>query len=232
MRWAERTRRRASRFTVALVVGLCPLLLGLGPASGSPTVHRPSNVEFNRKSSGVGIVLGKPESASECRRDPTFGRIAIGNQRRHFLLLVTPNICREESWRRFICEWGSCRRAKCQREGCGELSGIPGFGVYVWTWESQTGAGSRVNVEMNGDNATDEYRVVARTKDRRRVGWLTINRQRFWSWQRIYEGTDAFVNYCIDGNHEIRSLNGRLYCARQTPTRGPSRISFHRRRWH
>jgi hypothetical protein len=28
----------------------------------------------------------------------------------------------------------------------------------------------------------------------------------------IYEGSDAFVNYCIDGGHELRSSDHRLYC--------------------
>lgn len=30
--------------------------------------------------------------------------------------------------------------------------------------------------------------------------------------KRIWEGTDAFVNYCIDGNHTVYSLNNNLYC--------------------
>lgn len=32
--------------------------------------------------------------------------------------------------------------------------------------------------------------------------------------RRIYEGEDEFVNYCINRNREIRSLDGRLYCFR------------------
>lgn len=201
----------------------------------APSLNRRSQVRFDRTTRGVEVILSKAEDQTACEGDPTFGRVAIGN-RRSLLILLTPNICEKESWRRIICRWGTCRRAPCQKEGCGNLSGIPGFGVFTWIWHEkntwhQTGtAGSRVNIEMNGDNATQEYRVVARTKDRRRVGWLTINRQRFWSWQRIYEGTDAFVNYCIDDNREIRSLNGRLYCWRKTPIRGPSHVAFHRHR--
>jgi hypothetical protein len=30
----------------------------------------------------------------------------------------------------------------------------------------------------------------------------------------VYEGTDAFVNYCIDGTHKLYSHNLRLYCIR------------------
>ena len=37
--------------------------------------------------------------------------------------------------------------------------------------------------------------------------------------ERIYEGTDAFVNYCIDKGREIRSANGRLFCVRRVQIR-------------
>ena len=30
--------------------------------------------------------------------------------------------------------------------------------------------------------------------------------------RRIYQGSDDFVNICINGSHEVRSLNHRLYC--------------------
>jgi len=33
--------------------------------------------------------------------------------------------------------------------------------------------------------------------------------------QRIWHGTDAFVNYCINKNRLIRSSGGRLYCTRE-----------------
>jgi hypothetical protein len=34
----------------------------------------------------------------------------------------------------------------------------------------------------------------------------------------VYQGTDAFVNYCIDDTKKIRSLGGRLYCVRPGST--------------
>lgn len=108
------------------------------------------------------------------------------------------------------------------------LSGIPGFGVYAWTWRTKTYAGSRINIESNGDNATQRYRIVARTGPRRETGWLTIHRERFWHYERIYEGTDAFVNFCIDREQEIRSHDGHLYCTRESPITGPNFIAFHR----
>jgi len=30
--------------------------------------------------------------------------------------------------------------------------------------------------------------------------------------RRIFEGTDAFINYCINGNHKLYSYHLRLYC--------------------
>ena len=51
----------------------------------------------------------------------------------------------------------------------------------------------------------------------RQAGQLTA-RGRFRIWdrsrpsRRIYEGSDAFVNYCIDETRKIRSSHGRLYC--------------------
>jgi hypothetical protein len=51
----------------------------------------------------------------------------------------------------------------------------------------------------------------------RQAGQLTAQgRFRIWDQsrpsRRIYEGSDAFVNYCIDETREIRSSHGRLYC--------------------
>lgn len=51
----------------------------------------------------------------------------------------------------------------------------------------------------------------------RQAGQLTAQgRFRIWDRsrpsRRIYEGSDAFVNYCIDETREIRSSHGRLYC--------------------
>jgi hypothetical protein len=34
----------------------------------------------------------------------------------------------------------------------------------------------------------------------------------------VYQGTDAFVNYCIDDYKKVRSLGGRLYCVRPGST--------------
>jgi hypothetical protein len=35
---------------------------------------------------------------------------------------------------------------------------------------------------------------------------------------RIWQGTDAFVNYCIDGTHVVHSSGGNLYCDRPSAT--------------
>jgi hypothetical protein len=52
-----------------------------------------------------------------------------------------------------------------------------------------------------------------------RIGTREVKRGHFWIRIRnnsdtvIYEGTDDFVNICINGNHTIRSHNRQLYCA-------------------
>jgi hypothetical protein len=35
---------------------------------------------------------------------------------------------------------------------------------------------------------------------------------------RVWQGTDAFVNYCIDGAHVVHSSGGNLYCDRPSST--------------
>jgi hypothetical protein len=42
-------------------------------------------------------------------------------------------------------------------------------------------------------------------------GFVTIS-STYWPATRIWEGEDAFVNYCIDKDHEITSINHRLGC--------------------
>lgn len=210
-------RRAALLLGAVVVCVLAPTAI----ASSHGTAH----VTFHPNRFGVTIVMAHTKPRTACESSPTFGRVSIGN-RRNLLILLTEDICESESWRRIICHGADCRRAACQREGCGNLSGIPGFGVFTLV-NSRHGL-SRINVETNGDNATQEYRVVARSGTRREVGRLTINRERSWSRQRVYEGSDAFVNYCIDRDREIRSFHGALFCWRVTPERGPNTISFHR----
>lgn len=42
-------------------------------------------------------------------------------------------------------------------------------------------------------------------------GQVTVS-STYWPVTRIWEGEDRFVNYCIDKNHEITSINHRLGC--------------------
>jgi hypothetical protein len=212
------------RIGFAAVIAAAALSTGGAVARGA---HHRSAVAFRREHGGVEISLGQTGSGSTCEPGASFGRVSIGD-RRNKLILLTEDICEPESWRRIVCQGESCRRSRCQAEGCGMLSGIPGFGVYTWVRTTGTRAGSRVNVEANGDNATRGYRIVVRTKDERQVGWLVIDRERFWHYERIYEGTDAFVNFCIDREQEIRSFGGSLYCTRESPVTGPNFVEFHR----
>src|SRR5262249_22031960 len=46
--------------------------------------------------------------------------------------------------------------------------------------------------------------------------------------ERVYEGTDAFVNYCINEGRRIESANHRLFCTR--PGRSGHAIFLYRNR--
>jgi hypothetical protein len=176
-------------------------------AQSAAAAHNPTQVLLHPHRNGFEATL--LESRQQCESNSTFGRISVANS--HWKMVIsTPNICSNIGW---------------TREGH-----IPGGFQPHGTFYSDRGA--EIRVIANGDNGTAEYRVVATTKDRRVTGWLTINRQRFWHYERVFEGTDAFVNFCIDQSQEIRSAGGRLYCARQSRISGPSFVAFHRRPWH
>jgi hypothetical protein len=89
---------------------------------------------------------------------------------------------------------------------------LPGVGFY----DSNTGSGQQIEFTPQGSN--DTYRVI--TKLNGRVV------QRLWlqaiyfhtKAKKIWEGTDAFVNYCINGGHTTWSQNLKLYCIQPAST--------------
>jgi hypothetical protein len=191
---------------LGMLLGTAAVVGGLLAQSAAAAPH-PTEVLLRPQRNGFETTL--LESKKECEGNSTFGRISVSNSAWK-MVISTPNICTNIGW---------------SREGH-----IPGGFQPSGTFYS--GRGVVMDVLANGDNGTAEYRVVATTKDRRVTGWLTINRQRFWHYERVFEGTDAFVNYCIDQSQEIRSAGGRLYCAHESRVTGPSFVAFHRRPWH
>jgi hypothetical protein len=45
--------------------------------------------------------------------------------------------------------------------------------------------------------------------------------------QRVWQGTDAFINYCINQSKQTYSLNLRLYCVRPSSSFGDVTLSEH-----
>lgn len=196
---------KLATFISTLLVGLA-LAFGTGDANAggrgtAAAFGQSPNVRLHGVPQGLSAVFR--EGAQRCERVAEPGRLAIWDEG-HKLVIASSDIC-SELWR---------------REGH-----IPGFVAQIATLREE---GAVVSIVSNGDNATAGYRVVAQAAGRRATGWLVIDRQRFWHYERIYEGTDAFVNFCIDRNREIRSHDGRLYCTRESPVTGPSFIEFHR----
>lgn len=82
-------------------------------------------------------------------------------------------------------------------------NGGPDVGVYVQDINTQmkpvTGA-IRLELESAGHRQTLRYQFSQQPGG------------------RIWQGTDAFVNYCIDGPHLVHSSGGNLYCDRPSVT--------------
>jgi hypothetical protein len=188
------------RAWVPFAVAFALALSAVG-ASASPTGKEAPRVQMHGEADGFAVVFR--ESTQGCEGPRNWGRILVWNQT-HRLVVTTGDICSERAWHR-----------------AGHLPG--GFSPHV---SFLPGEGAIVNIVANGDNATAGYGVIARTKDDRATGTLIIHRERFWHYERIYEGADAFVNFCIDRSREIRSSGGRLYCVRESPVRGPNLVRF------
>lgn len=71
------------------------------------------------------------------------------------------------------------------------------------------------------------YRVAIHYEGVRFRRWLWIQREDTPS-RRIWEGTDAFWNYCVNGGHKTYSSGGWLYCVK--PGRHVEYAYFYRKR--
>jgi hypothetical protein len=158
------------------------------------------------------------EGSERCEDDPTFGRIVVKSGR-HKQVLKTPDICESGGWESF--------------------GGVPGLDTSTNGIHCAHCAGSNVSIKLDQeeDVRTTQYHVIATTKGKRVSDWITVRVKttyKFPTEERIYEGTDAFVNFCIDKGQEIRSHNGRLFCWRiDGPVRSVTRsyFKFHHNHW-
>lgn len=175
-------------------------------ASTQPTDHpgewhvpaEASQINIQKRPAEININLTSGDSQTDCKEEGSFGRVVFKNGK-HKLTLKTANICEPGTWQNY----GSA----------------PGLitSPHVWDHWTPGRIGSEVDVMLNkGRNIEAKYRVVVQTKDSRVTGRIAlhVHRVQHVVEERIYEGTDAFVNYCIDKGREIRSRNGRLFCWR------------------
>jgi hypothetical protein len=117
---------------------------------------------------------------------------------------------------------------KLELRGAGSHGTAKTLDVCNWTWEGtlKTRAWS-----VRGGSSLDsgsqwltvesgllEARRPSRMRFRGSQAGVELAKGRFsmiWEiegWHTIFDGTDAFVNYCIDEGRTIRSTNGRLHC--------------------
>lgn len=85
-----------------------------------------------------------------------------------------------------------------------------GLGSSRWGGRSRSAAQLALGASRKPGNY--RYQLVARSGGKvllRRTLLTSFSR---WPARRIWSGTDAFVNYCINENRPIRSSGGRLYC--------------------
>jgi len=155
---------------------------------------RASDISFTKKPGGEIVNLTEP-STMACERAPSFGRVVIRNGG-HKFVLETGDICERGSWR--------------------SSGNAPGVQASAFVIDSLlTGSGVGISIDK-ARSVSARYRVIVRTRSSRATGRIQVHvkRTQHVVEERIYEGTDAFVNYCIDRGQEIRSLDGRLFCWR------------------
>lgn len=178
----------ARRLMISIVTALALVSL-IATASAQA-----SDISFTRKPGGEIVNLTEPNTKA-CERSPSFGRVVIRNGR-HKLVLETRDICEKGSWR-----------------SSGNAPGVRASAFVIGSL--LTGSGVGISIDK-AKTVRARYRVIVRTRDGRATGRIAVyvKRTQHVVEERIYEGTDAFVNYCIDQGQEIRSHDGRLFCWR------------------
>jgi hypothetical protein len=185
---------------LAVVLGLLILLFTAPNALGV-------EIQFRHAKHHAALRI---RMAENCDEGSTFAKVffALKGQRH---VLWTPDVCK--------VEWREAR--------------VPRLTTLAWsfrgedevTGEPASTAESNIEIgfdwsESGGVIPRTKYRVTVVTRDQRVSRRLLAEASRNGHYERVYEGTDAFVNYCIDRSKEIRSANGRLFCVRWIPSTG------------
>jgi hypothetical protein len=90
--------------------------------------------------------------------------------------------------------------------GWTERGRIPGVSV------SQASSGVASSVVFSPSGSNREFRVVVSLAGKVvKRGWLSASYSTYPA-MRVYQGTDQYINYCIDDNQTVFSYQGRLFC--------------------
>ncbi len=154
---------------------------------------------------GVGLLIIRPESFEECRKRRTPVTITLRGGGSH-LRIHTPRTCGGR-WRKY--------------------GHVPGVRIQSVFWSHPDESGTTLLLLHGFHSIHREYRFRLRAKGRRLEGWVTVHETEARE-EQIFEGSDAFVNYCINKGKEIRSSGGRLYCYRIVGERGYLKLHPHR----
>jgi hypothetical protein len=205
-----RTRRavRLSIKTFFLAIVLALGLVGTAQAATSITLtHNPRHTK-------LGIHI---RGLSPCNESPTFARVTFEGPNESLMRHVfsTANLCNEE--------W--------HEVGVPDLTVI-GIMEFEEELESAGLEGADGDVYISPSDRRQipltKYHVTVETADQSLERSLTISKNTRGGFRRrVYEGTDAFVNYCIDHNREIRSDHHRLYCIHAVRPTVTEKINWH-----
>lgn len=102
-------------------------------------------------------------------------------------------------------------------QNVGRCDHVPNYDrAYGPDWEQKGVYGmSRFRPDPDMKPGIYRFRFYVRTNNKLMVGGhFLVQVKRVRPSERINEGSDAFVNYCINEGREIRSSDGRLYCVR------------------
>lgn len=191
------------RFGVQLLLTLLALSTAAGVSRGSQDMTR-TQVKRYDAGTAVGVKVSIPEPRSACRKAHSPATLVLRGGG-DVLRAHTSTLCADGYW---------VRR--------GRAPGIQ-FLYRSNFWRSNGRIGSTFLLAPSFGTAKRQYRFTLRTRDRAVKGRLYVHHVAADE-EQIFEGTDAFVNYCINQGKEIRSENGRLYCVRITGERGSVKL--------
>lgn len=140
------------------------------------------------------------------------------------LVVTVKDVRRENTFGTSTRQPGSQRGYQFNPKDYGELRYITGPAYYV-VYPTTIGAKACSSVDLWSKGAKAGFEKYYLTTGKFRIRVASSGQflgDSLWAWEIesfgggvIWEGTDNFINICINGNYEIRSRNLRLYCVQK-----------------